>query len=140
MRWRRVAGGVVAVLDRGDEVVESLRTLAQQAAVQSGCISGLGAVDHVQLAFYDLERKAYDRLDLEGDHEIGGLTGNLTLQDGAPFVHVHAVVAGRDFVARTGHLMRARCSATVELFVHDFGAEPIHRRPDTDIGLNLCKL
>jgi predicted DNA-binding protein with PD1-like motif len=45
-----------------------------------------------QLAFCDLERKAYDRLDLEGDHEIGSLTGNLSL-DGAPFVHVHAVVA-----------------------------------------------
>jgi hypothetical protein len=140
MRWRRVAGGVVAVLDRGDEVLESLRTLAVQTRVQSGFISGLGAIDRVQLAYYDLDRKAYDRLDLDGDHEIGGLTGNLTLLDGAPFVHVHAVVAGRDFAARTGHLMRAHCGATVELFVHDFGAEPIHRRPDADIGLNLCKL
>jgi predicted DNA-binding protein with PD1-like motif len=140
MRWRRVPGGVASVLERGDEVLESLRRVAAEAGVQSGFISGLGAVDRVQLAFYDLERKTYDRIDLEGDHEIGSLTGNLTRLDGAPFVHVHAVVAGRDFTARTGHLMRAHCSATVELFVHDFGAEPIDRKPDAAVGLNLWKL
>ena len=93
----------------------------------------------MQLAFWDLERKEYLRTDLEGDHEVGNLTGNLTRLNGEPFVHAHGVVAGRDFLARAGHIMSARVSATLEVHVHDFGAE-ITRGMVPDIGLNLCKL
>jgi predicted DNA-binding protein with PD1-like motif len=49
------------------------------------------------------------------------------------------VIAGRDFEARTGHLMRARCSATVEIFVHDFEAA-ITRAEVPALGLKLWKL
>jgi predicted DNA-binding protein with PD1-like motif len=78
-------------------------------------------------------------LDFEGDLEIGALVGNITRLDGEPFVHAHVVVGGRDTIAHTGHLMAARCAATVELFLHDFGGA-IHRAPDPAIGLNLCQL
>ena len=71
--------------------------------------------------------------------EIGALTGNLSELDGQPFVHAHAVASGHDLLARTGHVMRARVSATVELFVHDFGGA-IHRAPDAATGLKLWQL
>ena len=140
MRWRRVPGGVFVVLQHGDDVHASLLQVAVEAEVRSGALAGLGAADDIQIAYYDLARRAYDRLDLDGDHEVCGMTGNLTLVDGRPFAHVHAVLGGRDFAARAGHLMRARCGATLEIFVHDFGPEAIHRSPDPAIGLNLCSL
>ena len=139
MRWRKVRGGWAVVLEVGDEVVESLRQFGRESRIRSGFFTGLGAANQIQLAFYDLDRKEYLRHDLPDNHEIGSLTGNLTQLDGEPFVHAHAVVAGRDYAARTGHLMRARCSATVEIFVHDFESE-IVRRPVPEIGLNLWQL
>jgi predicted DNA-binding protein with PD1-like motif len=139
MKWREVQGGWAVVLGRGDDVLDCLRQVAREARIRSGAFSGLGAVDGVQLAFWDMDRKQYLRTDLAGDHEIGALVGNITTLDGEPFVHAHAVVGGRDFAARTGHLMTARCSATVEIFVHDF-ANDIRRGPDPVVGLNLWQL
>jgi predicted DNA-binding protein with PD1-like motif len=127
------------MMEVGDEVVESLRRFASESGIRSGFFAGLGAANDIQLAFYDLDRKEYLRRDFPEFHEIGSLTGNLTFLNGQPFVHAHAVVGGRDYAARTGHLMRARCSATVEIFVHDFEAE-IHRGPVPELGLSLWRL
>ena len=139
MRWRAVQGGWAAVLHRGDDVLASWKQLAREADIRSASLSGLGAVDGVQLAYWDSEAKVYERIDFDGDMEIGALVGNITRLDGEPFVHAHVVVGGRDTIAHTGHLMAARCAATVELFLHDFGGA-IHRAPDPVIGLNLCQL
>jgi len=139
MRWRAVQGGWAIVLDRGDDVHEALREVARAAGIRSGAFTGLGAVDDVQLAYWDLPTKEYLRSDFQGDYEIGALVGNLTFLDGQPFVHAHVVIGGRDFVARTGHLMRARCSATVEIFVHDY-ASTVERALVPEIGLSLCRL
>jgi uncharacterized protein len=138
MKWKSVQGGWAIVLERGDDVLACLRQVASEAGILAGAISGLGAVDGVQLAYWDMDRKEYLRTDFEGDHEIGALAGNLTTLDGKPFPHVHAVIGGRDCTAHTGHLMAARCSATVEIFIHDYASE-IVRRPDPVVGLNLCK-
>jgi hypothetical protein len=139
MRWTPVRGGWAVVMEVGDEVIEALQRFARESGIRSGFFSGLGAANEIQLAFYDLGRKEYLRQDFPENHEIGSLTGNLTQVDGKPFVHAHAVVAGRDYAARTGHLMRARCSATVEIFVHDFELE-ISREPNDAVGLKLWKL
>lgn len=139
MKWKTVQGGWAIVLERGDDVLDCLRQVAREAGIRSGSLSGLGAVNGVQLAYWDTGRREYLRSDLAGDFEIGALAGNFTTLDGEPFVHAHVVVAGRDLAALTGHLMAARCAATVEIFVHDYATE-IRRGPDPDIGLNLCKL
>jgi len=139
MRWRAIQGGWVVVLDRGDDLHECLVRVAREAGIRSAGFTGLGAVDGVQLAYWNLPAREYERIDLDGDLEIGALVGNLTMLDGAPFVHAHAVLGGRDFVAKTGHLARARCSATVEIVVHDFGTA-VERGLVPEIGLNLCRL
>lgn len=139
MRWREVQGGWAIVFERGDDVLPGLKDVAREAGILGGALSGLGAVGSVQLAYYDLATKSYSRRDFEGDHEIGSLAGNLTRLDGEAFVHLHAVIGGPDFAAFTGHVMQARCGATLEVFVHDWATE-IHRGMDAAIGLNLCKL
>ena len=139
MRSRAVQGGYAVVLQRGDDLLECLLQLARDTGLRAGFFTGLGAVCDVQLAYWDMERREYLCTDLDGDQEIGALTGNIAQLDGQPFVHAHAVVSGHDLLARTGHVMRARVSATVELFVHDFGGA-IHRAPDAATGLKLWQL
>jgi hypothetical protein len=139
MRYRAVQGGWAVVLQRGDDLLGCLQQFARDTGLRAGFFNGLGAVCDVQLAYWDMSRREYLRTDLEGDQEIGGLTGNIAVLDGAPFVHAHAVLSGHDFLARTGHLMRARVSATVEIFVDDFGGA-IHRALDAETGLKLWQL
>jgi predicted DNA-binding protein with PD1-like motif len=139
VRWRAVDNGWFVVLERGDDVHAALLRVAGEAGIESASFNGLGAADDVQLAYYDLARQEYDRRDFAGDHEIGILVGNLTRKDGEPFVHAHAVLGGRDFAAFAGHLMRARCGATLEVFIHKF-SRAVERHPVPEIGLALCRL
>jgi uncharacterized protein len=139
MRWRAVQGGYAVVLQRGDDLLECLKQLARETNLRAGFFTGLGAACDVQIAYWDMERREYLRSELDGDQEIGVLTGNISQLEGQPFVHAHAVLSGHDFLARTGHVMRARVSATVEIFVHDFGGA-IHRGMDAGVGLNLWQL
>ena len=127
--------GHVLRLDRGEEVVESLVAFARQRGIRAGGLTGLGAADDIELGFYDPGTRAYTRRRFTGDHEIGALTGNLSLMGGEPFAHCHAVISGRDFVAYTGHLFRAVVSVTCEVqLVTDPGTLERTARPD--LGYN----
>ena len=74
-----------------------------------------------------------------GEWEIGVLTGNFSELDGRPFPHCHAVIAGEDFAAFTGHLFRGTVTVTCEVqVVTDPGVMRRVRRPD--LGFNPLDL
>lgn len=107
--------GYALRLDPGEEVIESLTAFAGRQGLYAGLISGLGAVDDVELGFFSTRTRSYTRRRFEGDHEIGSLTGNLSKLDGQPFVHCHMVLSGADYAAWTGHVFKAVVSVTAEI-------------------------
>jgi predicted DNA-binding protein with PD1-like motif len=123
----------------GDEVHPSLVQIAERERIFGGWLSGIGAASEVELGYYDLERKDYDRLRMEGDVEIASASGTLGLVDGKPFVHLHAVVSDCRCETRGGHLFRAVAAATLEfvIFVAD---KPIERTRDEETALNLWRV
>lgn len=139
MQTRATPFGYIVVLDRGDELIRSLIEFARHHEVEAATLHGLGAVDHVELGFYDLEDQDYIRRAFEGDMEVCALHGNLSLLDGEPFPHVHGVFGLRDFSTVGGHVFEAVCSVTLELSIHT-APEPIVRRPVDFCNLKLLKL
>jgi predicted DNA-binding protein with PD1-like motif len=99
--------------------------------VRAGLISGLGAVGETDLGFFVRSTGQYVVRRFAGEHEIGALTGNFSELDGAPYPHCHAVIAGEDFVAHTGHLFRGVVTVTCEVqVVTDPGVLRRVRRPE----------
>jgi predicted DNA-binding protein with PD1-like motif len=139
MLRRRIDGGFAVVLRRGDPVHDCFVQLARDEDLRAAFVTGLGAFEDAVLAFYDIERKKYIETPVSGVLEVASLTGNITRVDGEPFAHLHAVVAGRDLVARAGHLVSARAGATLEAFVRDLGDDIVREFHD-DIGLKLWQL
>jgi predicted DNA-binding protein with PD1-like motif len=123
----------------GDEIHSSLAEVARREGVSGGWFSGIGAASAVELGYYDLERKDYDRTKIAGDVEIASASGSLGLVDGKPFVHLHAVVSDRQCVPRAGHLFAAVTAATLE-FVLFVAEEPIERTRDETTELNLWRV
>ena len=83
---------------------------------------------------------------VNGALEVVSLAGNVSMLDGAPFAHLHAVLAGRvdgeaerDFAAYGGHLFRGIVSPTFEVFLTEF-AQAVERKPEAATGLNLLDL
>jgi hypothetical protein len=139
MKWRRDGTRVFIRLEMGDEVHPSLVQIAEREQIFGGWLSGIGAASEVELGYYDLERKDYDRLRMEGDVEIASASGTLGLVDGRPFVHLHAVVSDRRCETRGGHLFRALTAATLE-FVLLVSDSAIERTRDEATGLNLWRV
>jgi hypothetical protein len=139
MKWRRDGSRVFIRLEMGDELHPSLIEIAERERISGGWLSGIGAASEVELGYYDLERKDYDRLRIEGDVEIASASGTVGLLDGKPFVHLHAVVSDRECATRGGHLFRAVTAATLE-FVIFVAHEPIERTRDEATALNLWRV
>lgn len=135
----KVCGNRVALrLAKGEEVVESIKSLCAKLGIKAGTVSGLGASDNAEIGVLDTKSKTYVKHPLTGDMEIASLIGNVSVaENGGVYLHLHAVFGGLDGVY-AGHLDYAYISATAEIFIDVFGAE-ISRFKDEETGLNLIK-
>ncbi|PYQ34897.1 MAG: hypothetical protein DMF54_02920 [Acidobacteria bacterium] len=139
MKFRRDGSRIFIRLETGEEVHSSLAEIARREGVSGGWFSGIGAASGVELGYYDLERKDYDRTKIAGEVEFASASGSLGLVDGKPFVHLHAVVSDRECVPRAGHLFSAVTAATLE-FVLFVAEQPIERTKDEATALNLWRV
>jgi len=139
MESRRTRYGYALRLDRGEEIIASLRAFATAENARAGLLSGIGAVGEAELGFFDLATRAYTTRRLDGQYEILSLAGNLSDLEGEPFPHCHVVLSGSDFAALGGHLFRGVVSVTCEIqVVTDPRAVRRVRRPD--LGFNPIEL
>lgn len=128
------------ILAKGEKLVETLTKGFSDLDMAGGMISGLGALSHAELGYYELAEKTYHRKTFNDEYELISLTGNLSLKDGSPYVHVHAALGDRDFQVFGGHLFEAEVAVTAEITVVPFAIAP-ERILDPAIGLGLiCRL
>lgn len=139
MKYRRDGSRIFVRLERGDPVHASLTALMEAEEVRGGFFNALGAISDVELGYYDLERREYDRRAFREEVEIASATGSLSVLEGKPHVHLHAVVSDRECRAFGGHVFQAKAAATVEVLIH-VSEQPIERTPDEETGLALWRV
>lgn len=129
----------VVRLHRGEEVLSSIKMLCEQEHIALGTISALGAVDHVVIGAYEVEKQQYISHEFDGTMEMTSLTGNITEMSGKPYLHVHATFGDLNGTVIGGHLNEAVVSATCELFIRRLDGR-IGRRLDPETGLNILDI
>jgi predicted DNA-binding protein with PD1-like motif len=123
MRHRAVEGGYLLRFDRGEKLPEGIAEFCLAQRIPAATAHGLGAIEDVELGYYDLAAKSYERVRLAGSWELVSLTTFVSTWDGKPFAHTHAVVSGRDFNAKGGHLFSGTVSITAEVRLHSIATE-----------------
>ena len=71
---------------------------------------------------------------LAGDFEIASLTGNVSLSEGKPFLHLHVVLGDAESQAWAGHLKEAEVLAACEIILMPLTA-PLGRVVDPETGI-----
>ena len=134
---------LVLRLDRKDLLHDRLLSVCRERGVLCAAVRGLGAFEEAELVEYDQTRKAYrPSQTFRGAMELLSLQGNVSEKDGAPFLHLHAVVSREreDQVRRIevlgGHLVRAIVFAA-EVTLDCYEDLRLHRLPDESTGLAL---
>ncbi len=125
MRHRPVEGGFLVRFDRGEKVPDALVELCTTLGISTATAHGIGAIEDVELGYYDLAAKGYERVQLAGSWEVVSLTSFISTWEEKPFAHTHVVVSGRDFAARGGHLFSGTVSVTLELRLHEIASRVV---------------
>lgn len=123
-------------LDKDENLFSTLEAWAAKEGLQSGHLSGIGALKNCELGFYHLAQKHYDRKLFPNEAELLSLEGNLSSLDGKPFFHIHTVLGDENFNAFGGHLFNADVAVTCEINFRPFHQD-IVRTQNESIGLNL---
>lgn len=139
MEYQRVATGYQIRLERGEDVFEVLPRFCKEHNVSAAALSGLGAVKGITCGHYDLEKKKYILQDYEELTELINLTGNVSLKDGEPMLHIHATFSDTTNNAFGGHVTRLVCGVTVEIHLIDH-KDSLVREHDDFSGLHLLSL
>jgi predicted DNA-binding protein with PD1-like motif len=131
----------VVTIARGEEVFSELQKLIEQEKIACATFTGLGAVDKIEIAYYNLQTKEYERTTIEEELELLSIVGNLAYLDGTkPILHIHGVFGKRDLSTLGGHLFSMKISGACEIHLTTY-PEKIGRAFDSETGLNLiCKL
>jgi predicted DNA-binding protein with PD1-like motif len=111
----------------GDEIVSGLTELAERNRIVSAYITGLGGLSTGLLGWGDPSNGAFKKVPVERKAELVSLVGNISMRDGRPYVHMHAVVGFSDGSTKAGHMIEAHVAPIAEITVvatDEAGPEP----------------
>ena len=92
----KIEGGWLVRLEVGERLPAALADFCRGRGLASATAEGLGAIRDVELGYFDVERKAYDRTRLEGSWELLNLWADVAEYDGELFAHTVLCVLSRD--------------------------------------------
>lgn len=141
MRSVQIHNGHFIVLSRGEEVITALRDFCEEKDVHWGQLNAIGAVEDVDIGYYDIESRKYVFSSEPGPFEVASMNGNIAEIAEEPFIHLHAVLSRVDqsLGCIGGHIRYARVALTLEICLWEV-TQPLMRRRDEDTGLNLIDL
>ena len=131
----------VVVLERGENVIETITKYCAEKGIASGVFTGIGAVERVKIGYYDLGKREYFFRDEQGVFEVASMNGNVALVEGKPFIHAHAVLSRCDETLECigAHIKEAFVAVTLEVFLTQLNIS-LGRELNDSIGLKLLKI
>lgn len=135
MKSRKVAGGYVVRLDRGEEAMASLAAFAKQNDIPCGFLQGIGSIREVELGYFDIHLNEYRHRHFHDAVEVVSLTGNISWLDKEPIVHAHVAIAGPDQNLFGGHFFSGIVAVTLEIFIQ-IVPDRLVRTRDPNPGFN----
>lgn len=129
----------ILVMQTGDEAVETLTSFAAEHRIEAAYLSGVGALSHGIVAFFDWTTKQYHNIAIDEQVEVLSIAGNLTRQDDKPKLHAHVVLGKADGTAHGGHLVKGFVRPTLEIVVREV-PQTLRRTMDPESRLPLIDL
>ena len=112
MEIARKEAFVLARLEHGEDILESIKLTVKEERSTMVVVAGLGMISDFELGFFD--RGNYLTQSFDDPHELLSLQGTISTE-GEPRIHIHATVANKEHEAFGGHLMRGKAWMSNEI-------------------------
>ena len=136
MEYRKFQNKIIVRMDKGEEILEKVREVAEKEKIKLADISALGAVSEFTVGVFDTEAKEYHANEFKGSFEIVSLTGTINTMNDEFYCHLHMSAGNEKGQVFGGHLNRAIISATCEMVITLIEGR-VDRRFEKEVGLNL---
>ena len=123
-------------LDKGEELITSITSFANEVGIKSGFLTGIGVLKDLEIGYFDVKNAKYDIKKLEGEFELLSLMGNIGITDGKASPHLHVVLGDNKFQCFGGHLIKGYIGITCELVLAATDMK-LERLYDADTKLKL---
>ncbi len=132
----------VVRIERGEDVVATLKKLAQSERVRAAWVRGTGLLEWVELTDWDPSREALrSPRHLEGPLALLACEGNVSLRLGEPYVELRAAISreGDAGLVLVGGQLVIASALNVELVVDVFEDVRLDRDEERETGLSVWK-
>jgi predicted DNA-binding protein with PD1-like motif len=123
-------------LARGEEFLMELRKFLEQEQINAGYLTGLGAAGVLDIAYYNLAEKKFERHTIQEHVEILSLVGNIALLKDERIIHAHGTFGRRNLSTFGGHIFSLSVSGACEIHLTKLPGV-MSRAHDETTGLNL---
>jgi uncharacterized protein len=128
-------------LPHNSDLLEELTRFCIENNIRTGWISVIGAVKDICLGYYNQEKQEYlvlkEDLGENRRMEIANCSGNISIKEGKPFLHLHIVATNKEGKAFGGHLMPGTIIFAGEFMIQSLQGEELCREFDKETGLSL---
>ena len=138
MEYRKFNNTIVARIDKGEEILDKIKEIANKENIKLANINALGATNVFTVGVFKTDEKKYYSNNFTGDFEIVSLTGTINTMNGEFYSHIHMSAGNDKGEVFGGHLNRAIVSATCEMVINIIDGT-VDRVFNDEIGLNLFK-
>ncbi len=139
MKSKKIGDKYFVRIDKGEEVVTSLKKFCLQNNVKLASLTGIGAADRVIVGLFNTETKQYHDKEFVGEYEITNISGNITTKNGETYFHLHITLGDEKHRAYGGHLNEAWISGTCEIVINCIDGN-LERKYDENCGLNIFSI
>ncbi len=136
MEYRKFQNKIIVRMDKGEEILEKVREVAEKEKIKFADIIALGAVREFTVGVFDTEAKEYHANEFKGSFEIVSLTGTINTMNDEFYCHLHMSAGNEKGQVFGGHLNRTIMSATCEMIITLIDGR-VDRRFEEEVGLNL---
>lgn len=121
----------------GEELRGELEKFCVEKSIKAAWFNAIGATKETEIACYNLSAKKYDTKIFSEMLEVVSVIGDISLNEGKPFMHAHGTFARpQTMEVIGGHIMRCVISATCEIMLWKLDGE-MGRKHDEFTGLHL---
>lgn len=138
MEFKKFGNRYMVRMDKGEEIVETLKQFCKDNKITLGWVNGIGAVNKARIGLFKTDEKQYYSEELNGYYEITSLFGNISTMNGEVYLHLHINLSDEEYKTHGGHLNSAVISATGEIMIDAIDGM-VDREFNDEVGLNLFK-
>lgn len=133
---RKVDHIYIVSVQNHSPIVETLADFVQNQTIQAGEVTGIGAVSEATLRFFNPSTKKYVDKAFKEQMEVTNISGNVSIVENKPMLHLHITLGREDYTALAGHLLEAIVQGAAEFIFYPLNTKVVKVK-DKTAGINF---